>query len=136
MKKCYICGEELTKENASVEHIIPNAIGGKLKSKELICKKCNSKLGHSMDKELAEQLDFFSNFLNINRDRGKPNNIIFIEKETNMEYIRKANGDFLPKKDVEVKKEIMDNGKIRFHISSTNKKNILKKLKKFLKNIT
>ena len=106
MKKCYICGEELTKENASVEHIIPNAIGGKLKSKELICKKCNSKLGHSMDKELAEQLDFFSNFLNINRDRGKPNNIIFIEKETNMEYIRKANGNFLPKKDVEVKKKL------------------------------
>ena len=138
MKKCYICGEELTKENASVEHIIPNAIGGKLKSKELICKKCNSKLGHSMDKELAEQLDFFSNFLNINRDRGKPNNIIFIEKETNMEYIRKANGDFLPKKDVEVKKEIMDNGKIRFHISSTNKKNILKKIKEISKkhNIT
>ena len=39
MKECYICCEELTKDNDSVEHIIPNAIGGKLKSKELICKK-------------------------------------------------------------------------------------------------
>lgn len=49
----------IDKRKCSEEHIIPNAIGGKLKSKELICKKCNSKLGHSMDKELAEQLDFF-----------------------------------------------------------------------------
>ena len=78
MKKCYICCEELTKDNDSVEHIIPNAIGGKLKSKELICKKCNSKLGYSMDNELAEQLEFFCNFLNIDRERGKPNDIIFI----------------------------------------------------------
>ena len=35
---CYICGKELTKLNESEEHIIPNAIGGKLKSKKLICK--------------------------------------------------------------------------------------------------
>ncbi|WP_432632226.1 HNH endonuclease [Brachyspira sp.] len=127
MKKCYICGEKLTKDNTSSEHIIPNAIGGKLKSKELICKKCNSKLGDSMDNELAKQLEFFSNFLNIDRERGKPNDIIFTEKETNTEYRRKANGEFLPKNDLEIKKEIMDDGKIRFYISSTNKKTVLKK---------
>lgn len=69
MKKCYICGEELTKDNTSAEHIIPNAIGGKLKSKDLICKKCNNKLGHNTDNELAKQLEFFTNFLNINRER-------------------------------------------------------------------
>lgn len=133
MKKCYICGEKLTKDNISVEHIIPNAIGGKLKSKELICKKCNSKLGDSMDNELAKQLEFFSNHLNIDRERGKPNDIIFIEKETNMEYRRKANGKFLPKNDLEVKKEIMDDGKIRFYISSTNKKTVLKKVEEISK---
>lgn len=133
MKKCYICGEKLTKDNTSVEHIIPNAIGGKLKSKELICKKCNSKLGDSMDNELAKQLEFFSNHLNIDRERGKPNDIIFTEKETNMEYRRKANGEFLPKNDLEVKKEIMDDGKIRFYISSTNKKTVLKKVEEISK---
>lgn len=135
MKRCYICGEELTKDNTSVEHIIPNSIGGKLKSKELICKKCNNKLGHSTDNELAKQLEFFTNFLNINRERGKPNDIIFTEIGTNKEYRKKANGEFIPKNKVEVKKEIIENGKIRFHISSTNKENVLKKLKKFLKSI-
>lgn len=50
MEKYYICGEELKKKrNISVEHIILNAIGGKLKSKKLICKKCSSKLGYSRD---------------------------------------------------------------------------------------
>lgn len=133
MKKCYICGEKLTKDNTSVEHIIPNAIGGKLKSKELICKKCNSKLGDSMDNELAKQFEFFSNFLNIDRERGKPNDIIFTEKETNMEYRRKANGEFLPKNDLEIKKEIMDDVRIGFYISSTNKKNIYKKCEEISK---
>ena len=62
---CYICGEELTKSNESEEHIIPNAIGGKLKSNKLICKKCNNQLGNDIDYKLTKQLDFFSNFLNI-----------------------------------------------------------------------
>lgn len=121
MKECYICCEELTKDNDSVEHIIPNAIGGKLKSKELICKKCNSKLGRSTDNELAKQLEFFTNFLNINRERGKPNDIIFTEKGTNKEYRRKANGEFIQKNKVEVK-EIIEGNKRILNIISTNKK--------------
>lgn len=130
MKKCYICCEELTKDNDSVEHIIPNAIGGKLKSKELICKKCNSKLGYSMDNELAEQLEFFCNFLNIDRERGKPNDIIFIENETNREYIRKAIGKVLPKDSF---KKYSCNNKLIFEISSTDKNFILKKIEEISK---
>ncbi|TXJ57854.1 HNH endonuclease [Brachyspira aalborgi] len=130
MKKCYICCEELTKDNDSVEHIIPNAIGGKLKSKELICKKCNSKLGYSMDNELAEQLEFFCNFLNIDRERGKPNDIIFIENETNREYIRKASGKVLPKDSF---KKYSCNNKLIFEISSTDKNFILKKIEEISK---
>lgn len=134
MKKCYICCEELTKDNDSVEHIIPNAIGGKLKSKELICKKCNSKLGHSTDNELAKQLEFFTNFLNINRERGKPNDIIFTEKGTNKEYRRKANGEFIPKNKVEVK-EIIEGNKRILNIISTNKKNVLKEAEHIYKKL-
>lgn len=33
MSKCYLCGKLLNEANSSVEHIIPNAIGGHLKPK-------------------------------------------------------------------------------------------------------
>lgn len=134
MKKCYICCKELTKDNDSLEHIIPNAIGGKLKSKELICKKCNNKLGHSTDNELAKQLEFFTNFLNINRERGKPNDIIFTEIGTNKKYRRKANGEFIPKNKVEVK-EIIEGNKRILNIISTNKKNVLKEAEHIYKKL-
>ena len=42
MSKCIKCGCELIfdgiNKNTSIEHIIPNAIGGKLKSSKLLCK--------------------------------------------------------------------------------------------------
>ena len=68
--KCYCCEEQITKSNSSVEHILLNAIGGKLKSKKLLCKKCNSSFGESFDSELSKQLLFLSSFLNVKRDRG------------------------------------------------------------------
>ena len=72
MSNCYLCGVLLDKSNSSVEHIIPNALGGNLKSRQLLCKKCNSYIGHQADSELAKQLNFFANMLNIRRDRGAP----------------------------------------------------------------
>ena len=42
MAICYICENEITKENKYKEHIIPNAIGGKLKSGDLICSNCSA----------------------------------------------------------------------------------------------
>lgn len=75
MKKCYKCEIALTEKNKSVEHIIPNACGGKLKSDKLLCQACNSQLGSSYDSELSMQLNFLANFLNIKRDRGVPQDI-------------------------------------------------------------
>lgn len=72
MSHCYLCGVLLDKSNSSVEHIIPNALGGNLKSRQLLCKKCNSDIGHQADSELAKQLNFIANMLNIRRDRGEP----------------------------------------------------------------
>lgn len=69
MTKCYICEKEINKDNETEEHVLLNAIGGILKSKTLICKKCNSKLGDEIDSELARQLNYLSNLLNIKRDR-------------------------------------------------------------------
>ena len=73
---CYICDTEITPQNESEEHIIINAAGGKLKSKVLLCKKCNSEIGHEIDSELAKQLNIVANTLMIKRDSGKPQAII------------------------------------------------------------
>jgi len=70
--KCYVCGAAITHENKSSEHILPNCVGGRLKSTKLICRDCNSRFGHDIDKELCEQLNFFANRLNIGRRRGTP----------------------------------------------------------------
>jgi len=59
-------------KNTSIEHILLNACGGRLKSKKLLCKKCNSELGTRYDAELAKQLNHFSNILLIKREKGKP----------------------------------------------------------------
>jgi hypothetical protein len=68
---CYRCNIEITKENESNEHIIINAIGGRLKSKKLLCQKCNSNFGKESDSCLASQLNDFMVLLKIPRNRGK-----------------------------------------------------------------
>ena len=68
---CFICNEALTETTASDEHIILNSLGGHLHSKELLCKKCNSKFGKQADAALAETLKFAASQLNIKRCRGE-----------------------------------------------------------------
>ena len=56
MKKyCYVCGKELS-EHPSLdeckchdEHIIPNAIGGHLTSRDFLCESCGGGLSKGMD---------------------------------------------------------------------------------------
>ncbi|MBW7914351.1 MAG: HNH endonuclease [Taibaiella sp.] len=70
MSKCYNCDTTLTESNRSVEHIILNAVGGRLKSSDLLCVGCNSKMGNSADAELAKQFQFLSGHLQVKRDNG------------------------------------------------------------------
>jgi hypothetical protein len=93
MSKCYLCRTEITEENKSTEHIILNAIGGRLKSNNILCKDCNSKLGSSMDANLAKQLEFFANQLNIKRERGSVQSIEMKRKSTGEVYIVSPNGN-------------------------------------------
>src|SRR5690606_2796663 len=71
MIKCYNCLSEITRENKSLEHIIPNSIGGKLKSSTLLCRDCNSTFGETIDTELAKSYNNLVALLGINRDRQK-----------------------------------------------------------------
>lgn len=66
---CYICGNELTEENKSNEHIILNAIGGHLHSYTIMCKDCNSRLGETADSKLAEDLSFYTDMLRVKKNR-------------------------------------------------------------------
>lgn len=72
--KCYVCDKPVTKNGIYNEHIILNAIGGRLSCNWLICQSCARRID-SIDTELAKQLDFLGNFLNIKRHRGEPQSI-------------------------------------------------------------
>ena len=70
IKFCYLCQTPLTNKNSSLEHVIPNALGGKLKA-TILCKKCNNDSGSFCDNSLAKSLSPFSNMINHSRDHGK-----------------------------------------------------------------
>jgi hypothetical protein len=53
-----------------VEHIIPQAIGGKLKAR-LYCKSCNETIGATLDNEVSRQFGWVATLLNIKLERGK-----------------------------------------------------------------
>lgn len=108
---CYLCGENITEKNITEEHIIPNALGGKLKSKELICMNCNSKFGESLDIELAKQMNIYANMLNIPRDRGCPPNVECVSEEGKPKYRIAPGGKPLLVHPYKVSEE---SGKIKF----------------------
>ena len=92
MTKCYLCKTEITETNATEEHIIPNAIGGRLKSSKLLCKVCNSNFGNNYDSKLAKELETFTNLLNIKRERGLVPNITMTKESTGEKIIINPEG--------------------------------------------
>jgi hypothetical protein len=53
-----------------MEHIIPQAIGGRLQAR-LYCKECNGAFGETLDNEISKQFGWVGTILNIKRERGK-----------------------------------------------------------------
>jgi hypothetical protein len=90
--KCYVCDKEITPELETEEHILLNAAGGRLKSKDLICKDCNSEFGEKIDSELAKQLNNLSNMLMVKRHRGEPQPIIGDNAKTGEKYKLEVGG--------------------------------------------
>jgi hypothetical protein len=75
MSACYRCDTELNDTNCSEEHIIPNALGGRLTSKHILCIKCNSEFGSTLDNILSGKINL-PTILNIKRDRGEVRDIV------------------------------------------------------------
>ncbi|WP_175898732.1 hypothetical protein [Burkholderia vietnamiensis] len=77
MKICYLTGKELkTKgdgasedDSESLEHVIPNALGGKLKSRDILSHKANQELNNLIDKEFVKIFESFSLRLGLDKDR-------------------------------------------------------------------
>ncbi|MBD2295493.1 hypothetical protein H6G06_18960 [Anabaena sphaerica FACHB-251] len=91
MPTCYVCDCEITENNTYEEHIILNALGGKLVSPSIICATC-AKNFDSIDTSLSNQLNFAGLFLDIKRDRGKNPNIKVKQDITGKEFLLKAGG--------------------------------------------
>lgn len=90
--KCYICDTDITVDNETDEHIIINAAGGRLKSKELICGKCNTDFGETIDSILAKQLNNMANMLMVKRHRGEPQPILGVEESTGEKFFIDVGG--------------------------------------------
>lgn len=69
MKFCYLCGDKLNNQNKSVEHVVCNALGGRLKSNDLLCRNCNNETGF-LENELIKKFMFFITSFEVERDRG------------------------------------------------------------------
>lgn len=62
-KTCILCGAELAGSNRSWEHVVPESLGGKLRTDQVLCRSCNSRTGHDWDAALVRQLLPFSLFV-------------------------------------------------------------------------
>ncbi len=69
--RCVYCNDKLDKNNSSLEHIIPQAIGGLLESYEICCKKCNTKKGDGNDTHFVNIFNPITESYNIKTSRKK-----------------------------------------------------------------
>lgn len=89
--KCAICRCNLTKDRDSVEHVIPNAIGGRLKVRGFLCIGCNGKTGAKWDAVLTKQLNALCVLLGVEREHGEvPDEPI--EQASGRELLLQADG--------------------------------------------
>jgi HNH endonuclease len=127
---CYVCNIEINSSNKTDEHIIINAAGGRLKSKKLVCVKCNSNFGDKIDSELAKQLNLLSNFLMVKRHTGEAQPVIGT-KASGKKYLLTLGGDAKLHKP-QIKKTIEED-KVQLSISARSEKELKKILTGFTK---
>ncbi|EKO32018.1 HNH endonuclease [Leptospira santarosai] len=87
---CIYCQLAIRDENKSIEHVIPQALGGVLTIKN-VCKKCNNSFGSDLDKHLVDLMQETAIVLNVNRYRGKNPNIQYEDKSSGDLFILRPN---------------------------------------------
>ena len=104
-KICFACTRV---RKLSKEHVIPQALGGKLEAK-IYCKGCNDEFGRTIDSELSIQLGRYATILNLKRKRGKPHPFNVEELRSNTVLV--FNGKGFRRKDPEVEVKLDQDGK-------------------------
>ena len=93
--KCALCLTQITEENNTNEHIIPNSIGGRKKIRNFICNECNNKTGENWDSELAKNFAPFCTMFGIKKDRGDVPPLR-VKTISGIEYKQFEDGTFQP----------------------------------------
>lgn len=105
---CFACTES---RSLTVEHIIPQAIGGRLKVK-LYCKVCNEAFGNGIDDEISKQFGWIGTLLNIKRERSKAQPYEVKELKSGTTFL--LDGKSMTRKKPEVKVVSKDGKKLDF----------------------
>ena len=124
--QCALCGNPFGDRDDSREHIIPNAIGGRMKIAGFLCRDCNSRTGREWDSELGRQLNPLSNMLGIKRERGSPPAMVVDTLDGRQ--LRHESDGRMRMHHTEITEEEID-GKIHLHISAPSEKELRKHLR-------
>ncbi len=116
---CILCDCEIDQENDSVEHVIPQAIGGLLKVKSLLCKGCNGWTGQEWDSTLCDQLNWFSLMFQVVRDRGAVPSMP-ISTLSGEELLLLNDGSMTMRRPI-FEKQPLEDSKTRIHIVARDK---------------
>lgn len=113
---CCGCGCALTSNNNSEAHIIPNALGGRLKPKGIFCAVCNTELDELADNPLVEAFEAWPTLLDPPRDRGRnpPKTVV---SETGLRVRVEIEGPYTVQ-DVQYEKQPPDGGAAKVSISA------------------
>lgn len=84
--RCILTGDILIKEIDSKAHVIPSALGGRLKPTGILSQKANTQLGDSIDLLLIEALSPIMSQLDGSRDRGS-NRTVTMEDQGGEKYV-------------------------------------------------
>ena len=109
---CAFCAKHFTESNASKEHVIPNAIGGRKTVDNFICVDCNNSTGADWDKELVSQLRPLCTMLNINRDRGS-NRAFVVETINDRKLTIRPDGSMTIAQPVFAQRDLGDRAEIK-----------------------
>lgn len=121
MPKCIITDEKITPESNSKAHVIPSALGGRLKPLGILSKNGNGLLGDKIDLPLIQALQPLMTLLNGARDRGENQPVRMTDASGRTYFVEF--GEPLKLAKPAYREEQVDDG-VAFHIDARNLKEL------------
>lgn len=109
---CILCNELLTESNKSDEHVIPNALGGRLKTKAATCNACNNRAGHGIDTKLVSALAWYANVLDLPRDAGEKPDVTLLDNHSRLNFVFKPGKPPIPAKNLNYSRDADGKGRL------------------------